>query len=137
MDMLNTPLDCVAMVIEEPGSFWTSFPSVPTGTSDMMFSPPLFHFVHFTFDHLFIQHTVCGLSPQLVCSLFRMVFPPILPVGLTNSLKEYWDLTDFTGLLSSPKFGLLDPISQCHGRAIAQGRDQVGENEEEGKTFLF
>jgi hypothetical protein len=78
-----------------------------------------------------------GLSPQLVCLLFRTVFPPIRPVGLTNSLKEYWDLTDFTGLLSSPKFGLLDPISQCHGRAIAQGRDQVGENKEEGKTFLF
>jgi hypothetical protein len=51
-----------------------------------------------------------GLSPQLVCLLFRTVFPPIRPVGLTNRFdRKIGILTDFTGLSPSPKFGLFGP----------------------------
>jgi hypothetical protein len=52
----------------------------------------------------------CGLSPQLVCLLFRMVFPPICPVGLTKRFdRKIGIFTDFTGLSPSPKFGLFGP----------------------------
>jgi hypothetical protein len=80
-------------------------------TSLNWFHPFLSHFFHFVhFDRLSIQHTVCGLSPQLVCLLFHMVSPPIHPVGLTNGFdRKIGILTDFTGLSPSPKFGLFGP----------------------------
>jgi hypothetical protein len=77
-----------------------------------------------------LHPTICRLSPQLVCLLFRMIYPPICPVGLAAACKAL-GVDRFTKLSPSPKL-VCDQICQCHGQTIAKPWDWVGENRKKG-----